>query len=97
VRHGAGFPPIEVWAKSRTGASELLALCDSDRVLTVERDSPLSEAWLGPAWLERIDRDPGDNARLVEGETDGRAALVLAWRALFAFEEQLRAYVGVIR
>jgi len=86
-----------VWAANDKGERDLLGRCSESTSYRVMRDRPLHSVRLGPGWVNRVDRRPEDNARVVAGAEDLRPAFVLSSRLLFYLEEQLRMGVGLTR
>ena len=70
---------------------------ETTKTLTALRDRPFRSVRLGPRWVEFIDADLSNNARVAEGRSSRRAAFVTATRWSLFVEEMARMHAGVGR
>jgi len=94
--------PIEVRAIDVDGKEVILGTWQSHgrettRVFRAVKETALAGARIGPDWIRWVDADVSNNARVVEGRADGRAAAVLALRWSLYAEEIVRAHAGLAR
>jgi hypothetical protein len=93
--------PVEILAEDETGASSVLETWisrgrETTRTVRVTRETPLRAVRLGPGWIECVDSDLSNNARVV-GEGNLRPAAALAGRWAFLVEDIVRSYAGLAR
>jgi len=70
---------------------------ETTKTLMALRDQPFRSVRIGPRWIDSIDADLSNNARVAKGHSSRRPAFVIATRWSLYVEEMMRMHAGVGR
>ena len=94
-RRGAIELPIEVRVDDELLETWHSRGRETSKTFRVLRDKPLGVVRLGPAWIEHLDADLSNNARVLEADSVPVATLATRWT--FYVEDLVRSHAGVAR